>query len=79
MRHFLLDCFGVIFCDTSRYCVHADWLIYIANVDELWRYDWGRAIYAYLLCALDDVVQRDYQSYIGIYPLVMVSDKLLLP
>ena len=78
LRHFLLNLFEDIFCDVSGYYIHADWLIYIANVDELWRYDWGGVSYAYLLCALDDVVWRDYRSYIGLYPLVTISNKLLL-
>ena len=77
LRHFLLDLLGVIFCNVSRYFVHTDWLIYIADVGELWRYDWGGASYAYLLCGLDDVVRRNYRSYISLYPLVIVSDKLL--
>ena len=39
LRHFLLDLLGVIFCDMSGYCVHADWLVYLADLGELWRYD----------------------------------------
>ena len=60
--HFLLDLLGVIFYDVSGYCVHVDWLVYLADLGELWRYDWGGASYAYLLCGLDDVVRRNYRS-----------------
>ena len=35
LRHFLLDLLGVVFCDVSRYYVHADWLVYLADLGEL--------------------------------------------
>ena len=70
MRHFL---FELIFYDTSGYCVHVDWLMYIADVGRFDRYNWGDASYAYLLCRLDDVVRRNLRSYIGLYPLLTVS------
>ena len=31
--HFLLELFRLIFCGSSGYCVHVDWLVYIADVD----------------------------------------------
>ena len=70
MCHFL---FELIFCDTSGYCVHVDWLMYIADVDWLDWYDWGGASYSYLLCGLDDVVRKNLCSYVGLYPLLTVS------
>ena len=39
LRHFLLDLLGVVFCDVSGYCVHTDWLVYLADLGKLWRYD----------------------------------------
>ena len=33
LRHFLLDLFGMMFYDSSSYCIHADWLMYIADMD----------------------------------------------
>ena len=53
--------------------MHADWLIYLADLDHLDMYDWGGASYAWLLCGLDSVVQLGRRSYVGLYPLLMVS------
>ena len=74
LRHFLLELLGLIFSESSGYCVHADWLMYIADVDQLGRYDWGGVSYAYLLCGLDEVVQKNHRSNIGLYPLLTVSN-----
>ena len=57
LRHFLLELIYLIFCDVSGYCVHVDWLIYLADLERLDLYDWGGASYAWLLCGLDGVVQ----------------------
>lgn len=73
LRHFLLELIYLISCDASGYCVHADWLIYLADLDRLDMYDWGRASYAWLLCGLDGVIQQRRHSYIGLYPLLTVS------
>ena len=73
LRHFLLELIYLIFCDASRYCVHTDWLIYLANLDRLDMYNWGGASYAWLLCGLDSVVQQGRRSYVGMYPLLTVS------
>ena len=70
LRHFLLELLGLIFFDTSGYCIHADWLMSIADID---RYDWGGASYVYLLCGLDDVLRKNLCSYVGLYPLLTVS------
>ena len=76
LRHFLLDLLGVVFCDVSGYCVHANWLVYLADLGELWRYDWGGTSYAYLLCSLDNVVCKNHRLYVGLYPLITVSVRL---
>ena len=52
--------------------------MYIADVDQLGRYDWGSASYAYLLCGLDDVVWKNYRSYISLNPLLTVSIQAVL-
>ena len=49
LHHFLLELLGMIFYESFGYCVHVDWLVYIADVDQLGQYDWGGASYAYLL------------------------------
>ena len=76
LRHFLLDLLRVVFYDVSGYYVYADWLVYLADLGELWHYDWGGTSYVYLLCGLDDVVHKNYRSYVGLYPLITVSVKL---
>ena len=73
LRHFLLELLGLIFCESSGYCIHADWLVYIVDVYQLGWYDWGGASYAYLLYRLDDVVRKNARYYIGLYPLLTVS------
>ena len=57
LRYFLLEMIYLIFCDASGYYVHADWLIYLADLEHLDLYDWGGASYAWLLCGLDSVVK----------------------
>ena len=78
LHHFLLELLELIFCNTSGYCVHADWMMYIMDFDQLDRYDWGGASYAYLLCELDDVLRKNMHSYVSLYPLLTVS-KLIWP
>ena len=73
LRHFLLELHGLIFYELSSYCIHADWLVYIADVDQLGQYNWGGVSYAYLLCGLDEVVRENNHSYNGLYPLLTVS------
>ena len=68
-----LELIYLIFCDASRYCVHVDRLIYLADLDRLDMYDWGGASYAWLLYDLDSVVQQGRCSYVGLYPLLTVS------
>ena len=63
----------MIFCESSGYCIHADWLVYLADVEQLRRYDRGGASYAYVLCKLDEVVFWNNRSYVGLYPLLTVS------
>ena len=48
LRHFLLELIYLIFCNASGYYVHADWLIYLADLDLLDMYDWGGVSYACL-------------------------------
>ena len=74
LRHFLLKLLGLIFCVLSGYCVHANWLVYITDVDQLGRYDWGGASYAYLLYGLDEVVRKNHCSYVSLYPLLTVNN-----
>ena len=73
LQHFLLELIFLIFCDASDYCIHVDWLIYLVDLERLDFYDRGGASYAWLLCGLDDVVQLGRRSYVGLYPLLMVS------
>ena len=47
--------------------------MYITDVDQLEWYDWGGASYVYLLCGLDEVVQKNNRSYVDLYPLLMIS------
>ena len=47
--------------------------MYIADIDQLDQYDWGGTSYAYLLYGLDDVARKNLCSYVGLYPLLMVS------
>ena len=73
LQHFLLELIYLIFCDASGYCVHADWLIYLVDLERLDLYAWGGASYAWLLCGLDSIVQLGRRSYVGLYPLLTVS------
>lgn len=73
LHHFLHELLGLIFYESSGYCIHADWLVYLADVEQLRQYDWGGTSYANLLCGLDEVVYQNSRSYIGLYPLLMVS------
>ena len=43
LRHFLLELLGLIFYESFGYCIHANWLVYLADVEQLGRYDWGGA------------------------------------
>ena len=73
LRHFLLMLLELIFYESFDYCIHADWLVYLADVEQLGRYHWGGTSYAYLLCELYEVVCQNNRSYIGLYPLLTVS------
>ena len=46
LYHFLMELLYLIFCDSSGYCNHANWLIYLSDLDQLDHNDWGGASYA---------------------------------
>ena len=73
LHHFQLELIFLIFSDTFGYYVHVDWLIYLADLEHLDAYDWGGVSYAWLICGLDDIVRLGRRSYVGLYPMLMVS------